>query len=196
MNRRRFIAAGALVPASLTFDSVAAASSEEPTAADIGFCQDMSVHHLQALAMCQRVLGRDTGGAVQAAAAEVLQNQAMEVGQMRAWLADWSESTVPPSIVMGWMGANNGAGMPIAMMPGYASDEQLLELSTLDGRARGRRWLELMRAHHVGGVTMASQAAVLASSSKVIRLATFQAKAQTFEISQYDILLAGSYATD
>ena len=62
MDRRRFLAAGALVPATLTFYLVAAASFEEPTAADIGFCQDMSAHHLQALAMCLRVLGRDTGG--------------------------------------------------------------------------------------------------------------------------------------
>jgi len=173
-----------------------AAACGESSAADIGFCQDMGVHHLQALAMCQRVLGRDTGGSVQAAAAEVLQNQAMEVGQMRAWLADWGASTVPPKTVMGWMGANQGAGMPIAMMPGYASDEQMVELSLLEGRARGRHWLELMRAHHVGGVMMASQALDLASSEKVIRLAGFQVKAQSFEISQYDILLAGAYATD
>lgn len=139
MNRRHFLAAGTLVPATLIINLVSAADSQEPTEADIGFCQDMSVQHLQALAMCQRMLGRDTGGAVQAAAAEVLQNQAMEVGQMRAWLADWGASTVPPTIAMGWMGANQGAGMPIAMMPSYASDEQLLELSLLSGRARGRR---------------------------------------------------------
>ena len=194
MNRRLFLAAGAVVPASMLINTVAVAQAQLPTEADIGFCQDMSVHHLQALAMCQRVLGRDTGGAIQAAATEVLQNQAMEVGQMRAWLADWGASTVPPTIVMGWMGANQGAGMPIAMMPGYASDEQMSELSTLEGRARGRRWLELMRAHHVGGVMMASEAANLASSPKVIRLASFQATAQTFEISQYDLLLAGAYA--
>lgn len=144
--------------------------------------------------MCRRVLGRDTGGAVQAAATEVLENQAMEVGQMRAWLTDWRASTLPPSIVMGWMGANQGAGMPIAMMPGYASDEQMLELSILDGRSRGRRWLELMREHHVGGVMMASQAQNLASSSKVVRLATLQVAVQNFEISQYDTLLAGPYS--
>ncbi len=196
INRRHFLAASTVGPATLLANATAADSSQEPTAADIGFCQDMSVHHLQALAMCQRVLGRDTGGAVQAAAAEVLQNQAMEVGQMRAWLADWGASTVPPSIVMGWMGANQGAGMPLALMPGYASDEELLELSTLAGQYRGRRWLELMRAHHVGGVMMATEAQNLASSTKVIRLATIQAMAQTFEISQYDFLLEGPYALD
>lgn len=194
-DRRRLFAAGVVLPASLTIDPVVAADREEPTEADIGFCQDMTVHHLQALMMCQRVLGRDTGGSVQAAAAEVLQNQAMEVGQMRAWLTDWGASTVPPSIVMSWMGANRGAGMPIAMMPGYASDEQLTELSLLEGRGRGRRWLELMRAHHVGGVMMAGEATSLASSSKVVRLAGFQVRSQTYEISVYDVLLAGAYAS-
>lgn len=144
--------------------------------------------------MCQRVLGRDTGDSVQAAAAEVLQNQAIEIGQMRAWLADWGESTVPPSIVMAWMGANDGLGIPLASMPGYATDAELLELSTLRGRERGRRWLELMRAHHVGGVTMATMASRMASSEKVIHLAGAQASIQTFEISQYDILLAGEYS--
>lgn len=197
INRRNLLATCAsIIPATLLADSVSAAGTEQPTSADIGYCQDMSVHHLQALDMCRRVLGRDTGGAVQAAATEVLENQAMEVGQMRGWLTDWGASTVPPTMVMAWMGANQGAGMPIAMMPGYASAEQLLELSQLNGGALGKRWLELMRAHHVGGVMMANQAQTLATSSKVIRLAKFQAEAQNFEISQYDLLLAGQYALD
>lgn len=195
-NRRKILVAGAFIaPAILVTESLSATDSVQPTSADIGYCQDMSVHHLQALDMCRRVLGRDTGGAVQAAATEVLENQAMEVGQMRGWLADWGASTVPPTIVMAWMGANQGAGMPIAMMPGYASDEQLRELSLLNGAALGKRWLELMRAHHVGGVMMASQAQDLASSSKVVRLAKFQVELQNFEISQYDLLLTGPYAS-
>ncbi len=192
MNRRNFFLAGSVVTASgLSIGT--GYSAEEPSTADIGYLQDMSVHHLQALSMCRRVLGRDTGDAVQGAATEVLENQAMEVGQMRAWLADWGASTVPPTTVMAWMGANQGAGMPIAMMPGYASDEQLLELSTLSGWDRGRRWLELMRAHHVGGVAMAAQAQNLATSTKVVALAKLQVAAQNFEISQYDLLLAGVY---
>lgn len=196
ISRRSFLTSSALVVAtSLQGHVVFAADTNQATDADIGFCQDMTVHHLQALDMCRRVLGRDSGGAVQAAATEVLENQAMEVGQMRSWLADWGASTVPPTTVMAWMGANQGAGMAIAMMPGYASDEQLLELSRLSGMALGKRWLELMRAHHIGGVTMASQAQVLASSEKVVRLAELQVLAQNFEISQYDLLLAGPYAS-
>ena len=154
----------------------------------------MTVHHVQALAMCQRVLGRDTGDPVQAAAAEVLQNQAIEVGQMRAWLSDWGQSTATPELVMGWMGANDGVGMPVQMMPGVATDDELRELSTLSGRTRGRRWLELMRAHHVGGVNMATASVELASAPKVIRLASTQAQVQAFEIEQYDNLLGTEYA--
>lgn len=194
VQRRNFIAATAILPTGLLFGSNAEAADTAPSDADIGFCQDMSIHHLQALVMCQRVLGRDTGDAVQAAAAEVLQNQAMEVGQMRAWLTDWGASTVPPTTVMAWMGANQGTGMSLANMPGYASDEQLLELSLANGIDRGRRWLELMRAHHVGGVMMATQAVNLCSSTKVIRLAKQQVSTQSFEIEQYDLLLTGRYA--
>lgn len=191
------MAAAMLSPVPLllrTSQASASCGAEPPSDADVGYCRDMSIHHAQALVMCQRVLGRDTGDFVQAAAAEVLQNQAMEIGQMRAWLADWGESTVPPTIVMGWMGANDGLGMPVENMPGLASDAEILELSTLSGWTRGRRWLELMRAHHVGGVSMATRATELAVCSKVIRLAELQAAAQTYEISQYDYLLDGPYA--
>lgn len=180
------VAGGLLMPRGAVVD--------EPTSADVGFCTDMTVHHVQAMAMCQRVLGRDTGDPVQAAAAEVLQTQSIEVGQMRAWLTDWGQSTSPPDLVMGWMGANDGAGMPVTMMPGYASDLELQELSLLSGLDKGRRWLELMRAHHVGGVAMATQAVALASAEKVVRLASTQAEVQAFEIAQYDQLLATEYA--
>ncbi|MEM7337717.1 MAG: DUF305 domain-containing protein [Actinomycetota bacterium] len=168
--------------------------ADEPTEADIGFCRDMTAHHVQAVVMCERVLGRDTGDAVQAAATEVLRNQAIEIGTMRAWLADWGESTASPEIAMAWMGMNDGAGMPLAMMPGLASEDELRALSLTTGLAQGRQWLELMRAHHVGGVAMAEAAVDLTALDKVRRLAGIQAEVQTFEISQYDLLLATAYA--
>ena len=176
-------------------DSVRGVAGEgTPTEADIGFCADMTLHHVQALAMCQRVLGRDTGDPVQAAAAEVLQTQAIEIGTMRAWLTDWGQSTISPATTMAWMGMNDGAGVPAESMPGLATADDLRSLSTATGRERGRRWIELMRAHHVGGVSMAEAALEVVSLAKVNRLARTQAKVQAFEISQYDVLLATSYA--
>lgn len=168
-------------------------TSVEPSAVDIGFLTDMSAHHGQALVMCQRVLGQDVGTPVKAAAAEVLQNQAIELGMMRAWLSDWGASTAPPDMVMAWMGMGDGDGMPLAMMPGLASDGELRELAQLVGMEQGRLWLELMLVHHEGGVAMAEAAATMAATDKVVRLAQTQAAAQTYEIGQYEQLLATTY---
>lgn len=172
----------------------AAASTEVPNEADVGFCTDMSTHHVQAMAMCQRVLGRDTGDSVQAGAAEVLQTQSIEVGTMRAWLTDWGESTSSPDTVMAWMGMNWGEGIPADAMTGMASDEDMRELAAAQGIERGRLWLQLMRAHHVGGVHMASAAIDLVAVEKVRRLARIQVDVQTYEIELYDVLLATEYA--
>lgn len=103
-----------------------------------------------------------------AAASEVLQNQAIEVGMMRAWFTDWGQSAASPELSMGWMDVNDGAGMPLAMMPGLASDDEMRGLSHAAVR--------------------------LGSAPKVLRMTSQQSRTQTYEISQYDFLLAGEYA--
>ncbi len=73
-----------------------AQGEQAPGEVDLGFLRDMSVHHAQALTMCQRVLGRDNGDPVQAAAAEILQNQSYESDLMHAWLQSWARAPHPP----------------------------------------------------------------------------------------------------
>ena len=163
-------------------------ANPEPNTIDLGFCQDMAFHHEQALAMCQRVLGRDTGSQVQTAAADILQNQSYERGMMHTWLQSWGESTVAPTTVMGWM----GMAMPAADMPGLASGLEMRTLATTEGIAKGRLFLTLMRAHHIGGVHMADAATGAATAP--VRQIAFQTSAnQTFEIAIFDELLATTY---
>lgn len=138
-------------------------SLETPNETDIGFFKDMALHHEQALAMCQRVLGRDNGDSVQSLAVDILQNQSYERGVMYTWLTVWGESTAPPETVMTWMGME----MPAAEMTGLATDEQMSLLGTTTGMAQGRHFLTLMRAHHVGGVHMAASASENAATSMV-----------------------------
>ncbi|MEQ1874593.1 MAG: DUF305 domain-containing protein [Ilumatobacteraceae bacterium] len=163
--------------------------SDRLTDDDIGFLIDMSFHHGQALVLCQRVLGRDTGGPVQASAAEILQYQSYELGVMHAWLQAEDASTAPPEEVMAWM------GMPLRAdeMPGLASPAEIDELENLDGRAKGRRFLELMRAHHVGALHML-EAIADTPTDRVASLAGRMMTAQTFDIAVFDELLATSYA--
>lgn len=191
------VAGGGAVGAGLVrrSDDSAADLAGDPSEVDAGFLSDMSTHHGQALVLCQRVLGQDTGGAVQAAAAEVLQNQAIELGMMRAWLSDWGHSTAGSAEPMAWMALCGMDDMVGGAMPGMASDDELRELSLASGRDRGRRWLELMTAHHEGGVMMASLAATCAQADKVRRLAETQAEVQSYEITMYQQLLATTYAT-
>jgi len=178
---------GTLVPAPVRR---AAATGATPGAVDVGFFTDMSFHHAQALAMCQRVLGSDAGGPVLAAAAEILQNQAYETGLMHAWLRVWGESTAPPEQAMGWM----HAAVAAEAMPGYATDAQMSELTELAGTPKGRRFLELMRTHHEGGIHMADYAADSASTDVVRGAAATMAEVQRYEVAVFDDLLATTYA--
>ncbi len=161
-------------------------AAEAPNTVDVGFATDMAFHHQQALAMSQRVLGTDTSGGVQAAAAEILQTQAYEMGLLQGWLRDWGQSTAPPTEVMAWMGHAYAA----EDMPGYASDEEMATLAASTGSAKGRLFLELMREHHLGGLHMAEHAAEHAGTEKVRKAAATMVQAQTYDVAVFDQLLA------
>ena len=195
--RRSFLAFGALAVAgtalaacTATDSDAAGESTETPNDTDIGFFTDMALHHEQALAMCQRVIGRDNGDPVQSLAADILQNQSFERGVMHTWLTVWGESTAPPETVMGWMGME----MPAAEMMGLATDEQMSSLATATGLAQGRLFLTLMRAHHVGGVHMAEMASENAAIANVRTTAERMATIQNYEIGIIDQLVATTYA--
>ncbi|QAV69358.1 DUF305 domain-containing protein [Salinibacterium sp. UTAS2018] len=195
--RRSFLAFGILAAAgsalaacaTSTATEDASAAEDTPSDTDIGFFKDMALHHEQALAMCQRVIGRDNGDSVQALAADILQNQSFERGVMHTWLTVWGESTAPPETVMAWMGME----MPAADMTGLATDEQMTSLSTTTGMAQGRLFLNLMRAHHVGGVHMAAYANEHAAVSTVRATAERMQVIQTYEIGIIDQLLSTTY---
>ena len=56
---------------------------------------------------------------------------------------------------MAWM----GHAMDSSEMPGMATEEQLDELASAEGAAADELFVELMSAHHQGGIDMATEAA-------------------------------------
>lgn len=150
--------------------------------ADVGYLQDMITHHEQALAMATYELANGELPGVRIFASEILQQQSYEIGLMEAKLEEWHQHRSERSTTaMGWM----GMGMPVDSMPGLATDAQMRALRDARGIEADRLFLELMAAHHRGGVDMGRAGAERASDGWVRDLAGRQASNQVIEINEF-----------
>jgi uncharacterized protein (DUF305 family) len=139
---------------------------------DIGFCQDMAVHHSQAVLMAEDALSHSTTPSVLLMAREILTTQAQERGTMAGWLTLWNSPQLPSGPPMTWMSASAMVSVPtMTSMPGMATQADIDRL----GRATGKRFdilfLQLMIRHHDGGIIMAADARDHASLPAVRALA-------------------------
>lgn len=150
-----------------------------PATADVGFLQDMIDHHDQAVRMAVIELSNGSSDIPKSFAADVIAGQRYEMGLMEGWLLDWgSERGAPTREVMGWM----GEPLPLASMPGLATQRQLDALAKSHGADADARYFQLMITHHEGGVHMAEHAAEHATDAKVRKLAARMARFQSLEI--------------
>lgn len=156
------------------------------TAADIGFAQDMSAHHQQAVTMSD-MLTSDAGPDVRALADQIRTTQLVEVGQLTGWLqlVDAPPSAPAP---MAWM--HEGADHPMAAgMPGMASPAELVRLQRSSGPANATLYLQLMIRHHQGGIDMAAHAVRETPTDAVRRIAATMLDEQTQETQVMTVLL-------
>ncbi|MYX98061.1 DUF305 domain-containing protein [Streptomyces sp. SID486] len=156
--------------------------------ADAGFARDMSVHHQQAVEMSYIVRDRTKNEEVRRLAYDIAQTQANQRGMMLGWLDLWGLPKVSADPPMTWMGMR---GMPSAgdgaLMPGMATDTELDRLRSLSGKPAEILYLQLMTAHHQGGVHMAEGCAAKCTVDVEKRLAQGMVDAQRSEIE----LMAG-----
>jgi uncharacterized protein (DUF305 family) len=150
--------------------------------ADVGFYQDMITHHEQALQMAAVELASGSDPTIRSFAREITQFQSYEIGLMRQQLADWGiEPGERPDTAMAWM----GDPVPVDEMPGLATEEQMDALRRSEGAETDKMFLELMSAHHIGGVAMADAGATLADREDVRRLATTMTRNQAIEVNEF-----------
>jgi uncharacterized protein (DUF305 family) len=147
-------------------------------AVDVGFAQDMSVHHRQAVLMAGQARDRSTDPAIRLIAFDIETNQLQQIGQMQGWLSLWNAAPLPNGRYMTWMadtssmpGMAHGTGPGVATMPGMASVADLQRLQALSGGPFDVLFLQLMLRHHQGGTPMAQYAAEHAESTQVRNLA-------------------------
>ncbi|MGH3783048.1 MAG: DUF305 domain-containing protein [Pseudonocardiaceae bacterium] len=150
-------------------------------AVDVGFAQDMSVHHRQAVLMAGLARDRSTDPAIRLIAFDIETNQLQQIGQMQGWLSLWNAAPLPTGRYMTWMtdatsmpGMAHGTGpgsAGVATMPGMASAADLQKLQASRGSQFDVLFLQLMLRHHQGGTPMATYAAARGESAQVRNLA-------------------------
>lgn len=162
---------------------------------DVGFSQDMSVHHRQAVLMAG--IARDrTDGVLGTLAFDIDTTQQGQIGWMQGWLSLWDASPTPTGNHMRWMPATgehaqHGSGSDgVAMMPGMATEAELQRLREASGRAFEVLFLQLMLRHHQGGVPMLEYAAEHAEVPQVRSLASNMLDSQLGEAEYLSGLLA------
>lgn len=168
-------------------------SDATPSAADVGFAQDMMVHHQQAVLMAAYAREHAGSDEVRALAGAIDSSQQREIGQLTGWLQSWGrplQSDRPP---MAWMTdevpghahGDVGAGS----MPGMASPAEMDRLVNLTGKRLDVQFLRLMIRHHQGGLAMAKDAASHARTGYVRNAARTMIQDQQREIDQMQTLL-------
>ncbi len=170
--------------------------------AEAGFARDMQVHHQQAVELAMLVRDLTDDPAVRLLAYDIATSQAQQAGQMYGWLAAWRLPQAAPGPSMEWMtlpeidmgsdpgmsgmsGMHDGTGATYTSgmaMPGYATADQIAELTALTGVAAEKEFLTLMIAHHEGGVEMAEALLARSTNAVVTDLAGSIVTAQSSEI--------------
>lgn len=109
------------------------------TEADIAFARDMIPHHAQALEMVALIPSRTRRDALRLMGRRIEISQQDEIEFLRRWLA--REGVEPHSD-------------HAALMPGMLTDAEMQRLSSAEGLAFERLFLESMIRHHRGALTM------------------------------------------
>lgn len=156
------------------------------TEIEIGFLQDMSDHHGQAVLMSNVVLRHGENEVVRQIALNISSSQAYERGLMAAFLTDRNATAgAPDRLTMQWM----GMGVPLDQMVGWVSSDDLAAFQNLRGADLDRRFLELMIVHHEGGVEMARAATEVLQDSAILDLAFNMISVQSREISDMQLMV-------
>jgi uncharacterized protein (DUF305 family) len=178
-----------------------AAPSDNSVAA--GLARDMTDHHAQAVDMATIIQFRTRDPAIRTLATDIALTQTNQMGQMQGWLNLWNLSIGRSGPAMAWMtqdgGMNMGSGStmdpsmmrlrPDGLMPGMATQAQVNQLRTLPPAEADRLFLQLMIAHHRGGVAMARTALAETTEPVVVRLCRTIVTDQQLEIIQMTRML-------
>lgn len=170
---------------------------------DVGFAQDMGVHHQQAVEMAAWERDHTTDPDLLQLSYDIESTQTGQNGRMQGWLELWEAASLPIGGHMAWMadapGHDHSSADPVTnslpVMPGMASSAELAALRAATGPALDLLFLQLMLRHHEGGAEMLSYAAQHAAVPQVRNLAAQMLSSQSAESRYLRELLAARGGT-
>lgn len=184
------------------------------TSPEAGFARDMQTHHGQAVQMALTIRDKTTDPTLRTVAYDIITSQQQQSGQMFGWLTLWDLPQTGSEPAMAWMssaghemngmgptgtsatsGTNSTSPTGSASMPGMASPADLKRLDAASGVTAERLFLQLMIAHHRGGVQMSQAVLERTNRPEVVALAQAIKSAQAAEIEQMEALLQSRAST-
>ena len=150
-------------------------SNANYTGADIMFLQMMIPHHQQAIDISNLAMKSSQDPELIELAKIIARDQAAEIKQMKAWLAD--------------AGASEDMGHSMDGMGGMLNDDELAALSAATGKEFDVLWLKGMTEHHDGAIHM-TQMIEDAQNSDIKEFGTKVIKDQSEQINQMKKMLS------
>jgi uncharacterized protein (DUF305 family) len=192
-------AIGMLITTARTGAGPGGSAAPDAESIDVGFSQDMRVHHFQAITMAGIARDKTTDPEVHSIAFDIESTQLAQAGAMAGWLNVWGQAELPAAGkgYMAWMAGSghqhSGAVLEsggVSTMPGMATTEELNKLKTLSGKELDIYFLQLMLRHHQGALPMAQYAASHAGVGYVRNLAAKMVASQSNEAGLMTKMLA------
>lgn len=187
---------GAMIGLLIGRAETAGSEAAQPGPVDVGFSQDMAVHHLQAVDMGNLARDRGADDKVRNIGFDIAATQQGQVGRMQGWLTLWNKPEQAPGELMAWLppGHDHGGSASktpgAAAMPGMATSTEMVKLASLSGEKFDVYFLQLMLRHHQGGAPMARYAAEHAKVPAVRSLARSMVASQGAEMELMKHMLA------
>lgn len=158
-------------------------------AADVTFATAMVSHHTQAIAMAKLAASQAASPAVKELATQITAEQIPEIAQLQWMLADWGQPAAPTATMPDMPGMTSMPGMA-ARGPGMLTDQQMAQLRADSGPVFDHAFLQLMIAHHEGGITMARSELADGSDPDAMLMAQNISDAQQAAVTLMQQLLA------
>jgi uncharacterized protein (DUF305 family) len=167
--------------------------SERPPAEgtpSVNFARDMAAHHRQAVEMTLIVRDRTQDPALRQLLIDQILTQQAQIGYFEGWLTTWGLPLAGPQPPMTGMMRHEGSEMQMTPeLMGMQPQSTVNKLGTLPVAEAEIQFLQMMIAHHKGGVLMSQSVLAENPRPEVARLAESIINGQTAEIDYMQTLL-------